>query len=781
MPRFSSEALLQQAVAGLLSRMPNIQSVQILHGAQEHGKDVVFQTIGPFGEALNCGCVIKNLKISGKLGSKSSARTLLDQVEQALDTPFLDGSGQESRIHRVYVISPEEISQTSISSIKGKLSARSGQVVFINGVELFRLFRTYWLDFFADEHAAVESHFTRLKDRTANQAFIDLVNIYSLGEVEKSEAAIYVERHLFCEIPISSLKSVEEMLIKPYNLQEPLGKTDLEKIVGNTQDLREAIRHLLEWGYIEKGVVDDIDVHLSRFSEEIEEKWVTNARAKLNRPKVSFEQIQSDFRIRVGPDMVGAFEKLSILLHEAFRPISAVCSEISQLQAVQSESLDILVDRLWRLAGSLDECAQHSPRDLFHSRPGLQLRISESALRSSALPILISGAAGFGKTSFCRWNALTDAELFRTGKHKILPTYIPLNSVANSRISGFDDFFLKELPNSGLAEEATSDAELTRVYLDGLDEVPSETKQREVVELIKVRYLSSKNRLQLVITSRDYVAGRWLSWLIRLRLSAFEDSDIRELEKQWFKDDQALVREFHSQMTAVPSLAGLMKVPLMATLVILVFKQTRRLPETKARLYSMFIDLLSGGWDLAKGILRVSRFGRTIKVILLSEIAAAIHPSGRRYFRIKDIESSITRVMPTARAETLDELVKELLVDGVVSRAGELFFFSHLSFQEFLAAKHMLGDPKTNRIESVLAKVIRGDDWWQEVLRFYIGLSENPANVVRWLALELQRRQVDRFHAKRIMAMACEAFPQFDVVFVARQYGLNLANDSEAQ
>ena len=155
---FASERLLQQAIAGLLQRMPGISGIQILQGAQEYGKDVVFTTLGPMGEPLPCACVIKNTKITGKVGATGSARALFDQIEQSLDTPFLDGSGKSISVERAYVINPIQISQVALNSIRGKLKPHIGRVIFVTGPELFRLFQRYWPAFLADEASQPEEH-----------------------------------------------------------------------------------------------------------------------------------------------------------------------------------------------------------------------------------------------------------------------------------------------------------------------------------------------------------------------------------------------------------------------------------------------------------------------------------------------------------------------------------------------------------------------------------------------------------------------------------------------
>lgn len=144
---FPSEALLQQAVAGLLIRMPEISGVQILQGTQEFGYDIIFYIRGGFGESLLCACIVKNSKITGDVASHTSARTLLLQAEQAFNSVHTDDFGREISVERVYIITPFNIPPAAISSIRGRLRERAGQVVFIAGSTLYDLFRKHWPDY----------------------------------------------------------------------------------------------------------------------------------------------------------------------------------------------------------------------------------------------------------------------------------------------------------------------------------------------------------------------------------------------------------------------------------------------------------------------------------------------------------------------------------------------------------------------------------------------------------------------------------------------------------
>src|ERR1700760_697626 len=105
---FKSEADLRVAVIGLLEHMPNTGNVRHTHGAQETGKDIVFDWTGPFGRKQLVSCVIKNTKISGAVESSNGARAVYIQAEQSLDTSIPDTQGIDQRVAQVFVISPYE-------------------------------------------------------------------------------------------------------------------------------------------------------------------------------------------------------------------------------------------------------------------------------------------------------------------------------------------------------------------------------------------------------------------------------------------------------------------------------------------------------------------------------------------------------------------------------------------------------------------------------------------------------------------------------------------------
>jgi hypothetical protein len=138
---FTSGDELRKAFAVLLGKMGK-KNVQITHGQQEYGKDLVFYDTDSFGSDSLMACVIKNAKITGSVDSANGAKNVLFQVEQALDTPHISSSGANEHVAKVFVVSPHPCDQTPMRSIQGKLKQRSGQVTFLCGTQLFDLFNS---------------------------------------------------------------------------------------------------------------------------------------------------------------------------------------------------------------------------------------------------------------------------------------------------------------------------------------------------------------------------------------------------------------------------------------------------------------------------------------------------------------------------------------------------------------------------------------------------------------------------------------------------------------
>ena len=120
-----------------------------------------------------------------------------------------------------------------------------------------------------------------------------------------------------------------------------------------------------------------------------------------------------------------------------------------------------------------------------------------------------------------------------------------------------------------------------------------------------------------------------------------------------------------------------MRVPLLATLILGVYRSIGSLPESRVSIYEMFVRLLAGGWDSAKKIDRDAQFGYSPKLTVLMRLATTLHLDRRRDALSSDIKTA-TQTLP-GLADRWQRLLDELVQDGLLvpSGANLHFLISH--------------------------------------------------------------------------------------------------------
>jgi predicted NACHT family NTPase len=227
-----------------------------------------------------------------------------------------------------------------------------------------------------------------------------------------------------------------------------------------------------------------------------------------------------------------------------------------------------------------------------------------------------------------------------------------------------------------------------------------------------------------------------------VELAGLDSAQVDVLVANWLDSDPASLALFREQLVKTPELKGLMGIPLLGTLIIAVFRQRRSLPDNKLKLYEVFIELMCGGWDLAKNVRRDTRFGSHMKLSILTRLAGQLHINGRRDAQEENIRSAIEQTSSALKSQW-QSVLDEVLGDGLLVRAGaNAYLFSHLSFQEYLAATE-LPDPQGTLSQQALKSFLRGDDWWREALTFYVSLIKHPDETEAWI-----KRTVDQIAGK---------------------------------
>jgi hypothetical protein len=751
---FESEDVLRKAIESLLAKIPTLSGVQRTHGTQEYGKDIIFYGPGALSETRLHACLVKNTPITGNVDSNAGARNVLFQAQQALDTPFVNSKGDTERVEQVYVMCPHDLPQTTLNSIAGQLNF-SGQATFFCGHKLLKLFEDHWPEFLVFDSDLLPAYLNSLQ--AVLEKNTDLTNVVFrhsiLGDISKQLSDIYVkprfkqdlQEFALSETPIPNISEVEAPITfqRIKELAEEIGATG--KVLDTLSIERERVNATRtkqmagELHSLAKRLVKAWEDAYAPYKlrPSVEKSKVTGGRGRLRYGKgdehLGPQKSEMQLILENGKTL---HEQCDSIIKEATPIIEEFRTRVSRSNSFvagndSTSPIETLQKEEYRVYCSVQENSRLNPKVLSATTVPRTLEFPEDLLSKHSGPLLITAPAGFGKTTFCKWNTLTDAERFIKRESSVLPVFVPLHQFAQGPLSSFQDAFLKppEIRKILEGKKTEQDASFRmRFYLDGLDEVPSVERQHELLELARTFMLSERN-VDIILTAREHVFG--LGWLSRVRLRELDQNGIGELVSKWLEHNESEVRAFFEQLSAVPSLDRLMEIPLLGTLIISVYRKQKKLPESKIRLYEIFVELLSGGWDIAKDVKRKTQFGSTIKLAVLGHLATLLHFNGKRHFEESLFRTAVKDTLPKT-AEQWEILLNELIQDCLLSPVGRSYTFYHQSFQEYFAAQD-LRDPSGKKQVKILRWFLKGDDWWKEVLGFYVGIAGNPAGLKEWV------------------------------------------------
>jgi hypothetical protein len=727
---FPLEDDLRKHIATLLTKM-HTQGVQITHGPQEYGKDIVFYAPDAFGNWTLQACVIKNAKISGSVDDNDGARNVLFQIEQALDTPFINSSGADEHVSRVYVMSPYECSQISMRSIQGKLRTRSGQTEFLCGNSLLAKFAQDWPEFLFFESTLLGSYVADLQkafDETDPISFLaSQHNIFAHAGIEWRN--VYVRQMFETQLQqFDLLVGVPDLGM----LDTLLDQARLMNFIEQIHFAAEFIQQSEVWDSGDQEKANQLSTSLEWIASEAKGKWEAawqKNRAERERegksavPRNAARLMIQELNWEQMNDVIGRTKELIENFELAVRLANGLVDHAKGRNVTLGDGEYLNYCRIREVVKLLPQMFRKKGKPLHN-------RYTENLLDQTSAPLLITGPAGYGKTSFCKWNVLNDVKALLEKRSTTIPVYVPLHQLATIQLSNSDEVFFRTTELQQLMSTARKSRQKLRLYLDGLDEISTPERQRLLMDLA-ARLRLEWPAIQIIVTGRDYVSGPWLRWLSRVSLSELSEDQVAELALNWLDRDPAILSDFQQQLASARTLKPLMRVPLLGTLIIAVFKKLRSLPEGRVKLYEIFVELMCGGWDIAKNVKREIRFGSRPKLSVLTRLAGILHLNSKREAQESDIRTALSQTMPSL-LDQWRNLLDELLEDGLLIRIGPNLAFSHLSFQEYLVATD-LTDPSGGRQQHVLKSFLCGEDWWREVLSFYLAMSTRPDEAETWI------------------------------------------------
>jgi hypothetical protein len=123
-------------------------------------------------------------------------------------------------------------------------------------------------------------------------------------------------------------------------------------------------------------------------------------------------------------------------------------------------------------------------------------------------------------------------------------------------------------------------------------------------------------------------------------------------------------------------------------------------------------------------------------------VALLSHLTKKKAFGHREINQVVTELNLKFSVSAISMLVDELIADGVIQKSGDVFEFRHLSLQEYLAALEMFSDPAKEIANGCLGVYLEGDQWWRDVMEFYVLLIRDPGSAVRWIEQQMKARRL---------------------------------------
>jgi hypothetical protein len=347
----------------------------------------------------------------------------------------------------------------------------------------------------------------------------------------------------------------------------------------------------------------------------------------------------------------------------------------------------------------------------------------------------VLGQPGAGKSTFLRRVGL-DALLppaERKYNHECIPIFVELKKYKTQRLH-LKEIVRQEFISFGFPE-SFADVSLTvgklLVLLDGLDEVPTE-KLDDVIGDIK-DFVDEHSLNRFITSCRTAFYKTWFTRFTDVVLADFDDEQIPTFLNNWFRsprDRENETAEKYWQMLKRPENAAtleLARTPLLLTFICLFHDGTQSLPANRSDLYEEAFKILLEKWAAEKRIKRETiYYGLTTKweILLLEEIAGPAFEDDRIFFLRNElvtiIENYLENDLKAPRnldgGGVLDAI--EVQQGLLVQRAHSIYSFSHLTLQEYLAARYYLN---TNKTKSVMAHFF--EPRWREVFLLLVGMN----------------------------------------------------------
>ncbi|BBC23461.1 NACHT domain-containing protein [Pseudanabaena sp. ABRG5-3] len=514
-----------------------------------------------------------------------------------------------------------------------------------------------------------------------------------------------------------------------------------------------------------------------------------------------------------------SLKELEILVQEVKQKIAADvtdrCGTMRVLDMTQPVDLDriytdvnIIKEVTGRRRIGYDEVMEVCTREHFDRFlvGTIKERVKGSEAVEEFQKLVVLGKPGAGKTTFMKYLAM--ACLGGRFHGELVPIFVTLKAYAEERGQpSLENYILMEFAKRKVSQDVAKqllDNGKALILLDGLDEVKKEDDRRVKRDIDKFSRDWLKNRFAITcrIAAREYQFEKFTE----VEVADFDDGQIKTFVNNWFWErDEAKAARLLEKLEDNEPVKELATNPLLLTLLCLVFGERNDFPPKRSELYKEGLEVLMKKWDAKRNIEReiiYKHLSPQNKEDMLGQIAFNTFLNGEYFFRQEDLQRQIKDYicnLPEASADPdalrLDSEVVLKAIEHhhglLVERARNIYSFSHLTFQEYFAAREIererhfeklienISNPRWKEIFYLTAEMLRRSDVFCRLMKKRIdGILTNDENLQAFLEWANQKTNSMQFGYKTVVAArAFYAYVEAYTLDLNRSIISDLTND----
>jgi predicted NACHT family NTPase len=362
-----------------------------------------------------------------------------------------------------------------------------------------------------------------------------------------------------------------------------------------------------------------------------------------------------------------------------------------------------------------------------------QERVTGLAALEEFQKLVVWGKPGAGKTTFMKYLAMSC--LGGKFHSELVPIFVELRFYAAIESKPtLQEYIWGEFQRQdveGNVVERLLKEGRALILLDGLDEVKLEDDRRVKQDIDQFSRDWLKNRFAITcrIAAREYQFEKFTE----VEVADFDDGQIETFVNNWFRErDESKAERLLERLQSNEPVKELATNPLLLTLLCLVFEKTNNLPEKQFELFKEGLDVLLKIWDKRcdierdfpkhfKGEQIYRNLSSEDKADMIGKIAFNAFMNGEYFFRQEDLQCQIKEYICNLPETSTDpdalRLDSEAVLKAIehhhgllVERARNIYSFSHLTFQEYFAAREI---ERTMQLNTLLQNIT--EPRWKDV------------------------------------------------------------------